>query len=124
SGQSIDQSSAGGWTDKYPLDYGLRSTFDMQFKLGNRLRLSGITGIEMQRMNAQTISYGMSADSTNPGGYNTITSTRSNQAVLSSTYSYFTQWTLQLPKGISVNAGIGISNMFVTLDDRLWANSN
>lgn len=124
SGQSIDQSSAGGWTDKHPLNAGFRSVFNTHFKLNDRMTLSGITGIEMQRENSQSISYGMSADSTNLEGYNIITNTRSNQALTSNTYSYFTQWTLNLPMGFSVNAGIGISNMKVKLEDRLWANNN
>lgn len=123
-GQEIDQSSAGGWTDKFPVNYGLRSVFDKKFSFSESLTLTGITGIEMQKMNAITIGYGMGADSTNLGGYNTITSTKSDQATTSSTYSYFTQWTLSLAKGFSVNAGVGVSNMGVKLEDRLWGISN
>lgn len=124
SAQSIDQSSAGGWTDKVPLNYGLRSVFEKQFSFSENVKLSGITGIEMQKMNALTIGYAMSADSTNPGGYNIITKTNSDQATTSSTYSYFTQWTLQLAKGFSINAGVRISNMSIKLEDRLWGLSN
>ncbi|MCB0515842.1 MAG: TonB-dependent receptor plug domain-containing protein [Chitinophagales bacterium] len=124
SGQNIDQSSAGGWTDKIPVNYGLRSTFDIHFPLNENITLSGIVGAELQKMNAQTIGYGMSADSTNLDGYNVITSTKSNQAVISSTSSYFTQWTLHLRKDLSINAGLGISNMSLSLEDRLWANNN
>ncbi|MEZ4900106.1 MAG: TonB-dependent receptor [Saprospiraceae bacterium] len=124
SGQSLDNSSAGGWTDKYPLNYGLRSVFNTNFELNNNLRLTGITGLELQKMNAQTIGYGMGADSTNPGGYNIITSLRSDQATTNSTASYFTQWTLHLPSDFRINAGIGISSMSIRLDDRLWALSN
>lgn len=124
SAQSIDQSSAGGWTDKLPLNYGMRSVFEKQFKLSESLLLSGITGIEMQRMNAITIGYAMGADSTDLAGYNIITKTNSDQATTSSTYSYFTQWTLQLPMDFSLTAGAGISNMHVKLEDRLWGLSN
>jgi iron complex outermembrane receptor protein len=124
SGQSIDQSSAGGWTDKLPLNYGLRSVFEKKFKLSENILLSGITGIEMQKMNALTIGYDMSADSTNLDGYNIITRIRSNQATTNATYSYFTQWTLQLSNGFSFNAGFGISNMRIKLEDRLWGLSN
>lgn len=124
SSQNLDNSSAGGWTDKLPLNYGLRSTFNHQFQLSDQVTLSGITGIELQKMNAQTIGYGMSADSTNLSGYNIITSTRSNQATTNSTYSYFTQWTLGLPRGFSINAGIGVSSQFIQLTDRLWAPAN
>lgn len=124
SAQSIDQSSAGGWTDKVPLNYGLRSIFEKQFNFSDNFKLSGITGIEMQKMNALTVGYAMSADSTDLAGYNIITKTNSDQATTSSTYSYFTQWTLQFPKGVSVNAGVGISNMSLKLEDRLWGLSN
>jgi len=124
SAQSLDNSSAGGWTDKSPVNVGLRSTFNANFNLTDKIKLSGITGIEMQKMTANSISYGMSADSTNLGGYNIITSTRSDQIISSATYSYFTQWTLKLPMGFSVNAGLGISNMSLNLQNRLWASAN
>lgn len=124
SSQSMDASSAGGWTDKTPLNYGFRSVFDKKFDLSAKFKLFGITGIEAQKMNAITASYGMSADSTNLEGYNIITSIRSNQATTSSTYSYFTQWTLSMPWKLSLTAGVGISNMTVKLEDRLWGLSN
>lgn len=124
SGQSLDNSSAGGWTDKYPLNYGLRSVFNSDFAINESLRLTGITGLELQKMNAQTIGYGMGADSTNLGGYNIITTLRSDQATTNSTSSYFTQWTLHLPADLKINAGIGISNMSIRLEDRLWGLSN
>ncbi len=124
SAQNMDNSSAGGWTDKSPLNYGLRSVYEMKFRLSEAIGLSGITGIELQKMNAQTIGYGMGADSTNLQGYNIITSTRSNQYTTSSTSSYFTQWTLDLPKKFSVTAGLGLSNMNVKLEDRLWGLNN
>lgn len=124
SAQSIDQSSAGGWTDKLPLNYGLRSVFEKQFKLSGKVSLSGTTGIEMQKMNALTVGYGMAADSTNLEGYNIINKTNSDQATTNSTYSYFTQWSLFLAKGFSINAGVGISNMKLKLEDRLWGWSN
>ncbi len=122
--QSIDQSSGGGWTDKYPLNYGLRSVFTTKFDLGKKIVLSGITGIEMQKMNAITLGYGMGVDSTNLSGYNTITSLRSNQATTNSTYHYFTQWTAIFPFGISATAGVGVSNQNLRLEDRLWGLSN
>ena len=123
-GQNMDNSSAGGWTDKIPVNYGFRTTFGNQFTLSPKASLSGITGIEMLKMNAQTIGYGMGADSTNLAGYNIITSTRSNQATTNANANYFTQWTLHLPQGFSLTAGIGISNMKLKLVDRLWAPAN
>lgn len=124
SAQSTDQSSAGGWTDKNPLNYGLRSVFNTIFSLGNNISLAGITGLELQKMNAITIGYTMGTDNTNPGGYNVITTVRSNQATINSTASYFTQWTMGLPKGLSITAGLGISSQSLQLDDRLWALTN
>ncbi len=124
SAQNMDNSSAGGWTDKSPLNYGLRSVFEKNFHLSGEINLSGITGIEAQKMSAQTVGYGMGADSTNLAGYNIITAIRSDQATTSSTYSYFTQWTLSLPMELSITAGVGVSGMKISLEDRLWGLSN
>ena len=54
---SSNVSSAGGWTDKLPLNYGVRSTFETRFDLTDKVSLSGITGVEAQRQNAQTLGY-------------------------------------------------------------------
>ncbi|MCO6499576.1 MAG: TonB-dependent receptor [Vicingus serpentipes] len=124
SSQNMDNSSAGGWSDKAPLNYGLRSTFDMDFNLSDGIKLSSITGIELQKMNTIANSYSMIPDSTNLNGYNIIGSLRSIAATSSATASYFTQWTLGLPKNFSITAGVGISNMTLSLQDRLWANTN
>jgi iron complex outermembrane receptor protein len=66
----------------------------------------------------------MVADSTNLGGYNIVGSLKGAAATSSSTSSYFTQWTLSLPRQISVTAGLGVSNMSLGITDRLWANAN
>ena len=124
SSQNMDNSSAGGWTDKAPLNYGFRSVFEKNFQLSENYNLSGITGIEAQKMNSQAVGYGMGSDSTNLGGYNVITNIRSIQATMSSTYSYFTQWTVSMPLQFSLTAGIGINNMKISLEDRLWGLSN
>jgi iron complex outermembrane receptor protein len=124
SAQSTDQSSAGGWTDKNPLNYGLRSVFNTTFMLADGVSLSGITGLELQKMKAITIGYAMGTDNTNTAGYNIITSVRSNQATTNGTSSYFTHWTLALPKGLSISAGLGINNQNLKLDDRLWGLTN
>lgn len=124
SAQNMDNSSAGGWNDKAPLNYGLRSVFEKNFQLSEKIKLSGITGIEAQKMNAQIAGYRMGADSTNLEGYNIITSIKSNQSTTSSTYSYFTQWTLSLPYQFSLTTGVGVSNMKISLEDRLWGLSN
>ncbi|MEQ9440105.1 MAG: TonB-dependent receptor [Cyclobacteriaceae bacterium] len=124
SSQSLDNSSAGGWTDKSPLSYGLRSTFDMYFDVSDQVSLSGITGLELQKTNALSNGFRMVADSTNLEGYNIIGDIRSIQSTSSTTASYFTQWTLGLPKDIHITAGLGYSNMVLRLQDRLWAASN
>ena len=58
-GFTSDASSAGGWTDKSTINYGIRSTFDTKFSLQNNISISGITGIETQQQNGQTIGYSM-----------------------------------------------------------------
>ncbi len=122
--QRMDNSSAGGWTDKTPLNYGFRSTFDMHFHLSEYADLTGVTGLEMQKTESQVNGYRMSTDSTNPVGYNVITDIRSLQITTSSTASYFTQWTLGLPGEFDITAGVGFSTMKISLADRLWAASN
>jgi iron complex outermembrane receptor protein len=124
SGISNNSSSAGGWTDKNPINYGLRSTLDMKFSLGAGASLSGIVGVESQRQFAQIVGYGMTADSTNLAGYNIIGGLRSNQAAVSGTTSSFTEWTLSLPHDISITAGIGVSTMNIALDDRNYVAAN
>ncbi|MBC7389882.1 MAG: TonB-dependent receptor [Opitutaceae bacterium] len=124
SGVSNDASSAGGWTDKKPLNYGLRSTINMNFKLGKRLGLSSITGVELQSQHAQIIGYSMVPDSSNLGNYNVIGAMKSNQATISSTSSVFTEWTLALPHEFSITAGVGVSNMSIELNDRFYVATN
>ena len=124
SSASNNSSSAGGWTDKTPLNYGLRSTLDLGFNLGSKFKLSGITGIEAQRQNAQTVGYTMVTDSFNPTGYNIIGPQRSNQSTVSSTWSVFTEWTLAMPYDILLTAGLGYSKMNIELNDRSYTATN
>ncbi len=124
SGASSNSSSAGGWSDKTPLNYGLRSTLDMKFSLGRGHQLTGITGIEAQAQNAQTIGYGMVKDSANLSGYKIIGAARSNQYTVSKTYSAFTEWTLSMPHDLSVTGGIGINTMSLELNDHLYNATN
>lgn len=123
-GLNSNVSSAGGWTDKQPINFGLRSTVDMRFALNEKFALSGIAGVEAQSQLATTIGYTMVVDSTDPLGYNIIGSLRSNQATRSRTASYFTEWTLTMPYDISVTAGIGMSVMDIELNDRVYVASN
>ncbi len=132
-GFNSNASSAGGWTDKGALNFGLRSTFDTKFSIGNHINLSGITGVETQRQNATTIGYGM----IDPLGAAHVWSygdpyfiigsytagnngTNSNVYTTTATTSVFTEWTLALPHDVSVTGGIGMSNMKITLDDRIY----
>ncbi len=123
-GVSNNASSAGGWTDKVSINYGLRSVFDTRFNLNGNVKLSGVTGIEAQKQNAQTIAYPMVVNAADPGGYNIIGAIRSNQTNVSGTYSLFTQWTLALPHDFSVTAGIGTSSMDLTLIDKFYVAAN
>lgn len=124
SGISNNVSSAGGWTDKYPINYGLRSTIDINAKLTEGVKLNGIIGIEAQRQNAQIMGYPMVVDSTNPTGINLIGTLRSNQYIISSTASLFTEWTLTLPHDLTLTAGIGSSNMDIDLRDKFYVAAN
>lgn len=124
SGMSNNSSSAGGWTDKAPFNFGLRSTFNFRFNLGDEITLSGITGVEAQRQYAQTLAYAMTTNNANPTGYNIIGNMRSNQTSINSTYSIFTQWTLALPHQYSITAGVGSSNMNIMLYDKLYLPAN
>jgi iron complex outermembrane receptor protein len=48
---------------------------------------------------------------------------RSNQATISKTRSYFTEWSLRLPSDISLTAGVGLSTMDLILNDRFYVPS-
>ena len=123
-GQTNNSSSAAGWTDKDPINYGLRSTFDTKFSLKEGFNLSGITGVETQHQNAQIIGYGMVKNPLDTTGYYIIGAPRSNQYTLTGTTSLFTEWSLAIPHDISFTAGIGLSNMSIQLNDRFYvANS-
>ena len=120
-------SSAGGWTDKLTTNAGIRSTVDTKFNLSKNFSLSGITGIEMQRQDAQTVGYSMKQAPNDPrttgtwtwgDPYWVVNTATSNVAAISKTSSYFTEWTLAMPFDISLTAGIGVSNMKIRLKDR------
>jgi iron complex outermembrane receptor protein len=123
SGATTNASSAGGWTDKIPVNYGLRSTFGFQTTAGSGT-LSSITGVETQRQQAQTIGYNMVANPTNPSAYWIIGAARSNQYTITGTTSLFTEWTLSLPKDLSITAGVGYSTMKIELNDRFYVATN
>jgi len=125
-----DASSAGGWTDKNTVNYGFRTTFDTKFSLGQNISLNGITGMEIQGQNAQTIGYSMKVNPNDPvpatytygvSPYYVINAITSNVSFLTQPTSFFTEWTVILPKDLSVSAGIGYSSQKIILDDRFRA---
>ncbi len=125
-GFTSNASSAGGWTDKNTINYGLRSVFNTNFVLSDGLTLSGITGIEMQRQDGQTMGYNMKQDPSDTSStwkygvnpYWIINAATSNVVTVTKTSSLFTEWTLGLPKELFITAGVGASNMGITLNDR------
>lgn len=122
-----DASSAGGWTDKNFGNYGIRSAFDTKFSTGKNVQLSGITGIETQAQNTNTVGYTMIKDPSDPNTvwapgapYWIIGASTSNLTSKTATTSLFTEWTVSFPKNLSVTAGIGWSNMKIGLDDKFF----
>lgn len=121
-------SSAGGWTDKASTNLGIRSTFDTRFQLTNNITLTGVTGVESQRQNAQTIGYTMVKDPRDPNPtwtwgnpyYWILGASTSNVYAATATTSLFTEWTLGLPNDLSITAGLGYNNMKIVLDDRFY----
>jgi iron complex outermembrane receptor protein len=124
SGIASNVSSAGGWTDKFPVNYGLRSTIDMNFSLSKNFSLSGLVGVELQKQHAQTIGYSMVVDSANRAGFNIVGPSNSNKYSVTSTSSIFTQWVLKMPYAISLTAGLGMSTMSIELEDRFYVAAN
>ncbi|RYY40816.1 MAG: TonB-dependent receptor [Chitinophagaceae bacterium] len=124
SGVMNDASSAGGWTDKVPVNYGLRSTFTTRFQVGKKSTLTGITGVESLNQRAQLIGYPMIADSANVAGYNRVGAIRSNVVTKTGNTSLFTEWTLTLPSDLSFTAGIGWSQQLIELNDRFFVAAN
>ncbi|MCW3105075.1 MAG: outer rane receptor protein [Bacteroidetes bacterium] len=125
SGVSNNASSAGGWTDKTPVNYGARTTFDLKFMQEKKFRLNGVLGAELQQQFAQVIGYGMVANpNPDPYAYNTIGAARSNIAYRTETSSAFTEWTLGMPMDFSLTAGIGVSNMLIVLNDRFYVSTS
>lgn len=120
SGVTNNSSSAAGWTDKNPINYGFRSTLDMKFPMEGGFSLSGITGIESQRQNAQIIGYNMVANPTDANAYWVIGTMRSNQSTQTGTTSLFTEWTLSMPHDVSITGGLGMSNMSIELNDKFF----
>jgi iron complex outermembrane receptor protein len=123
SGVNNNASSAGGWTDKLPVNFGLRSSFDTKFSLGENASLSGVTGVETQHQYTQVTGYPMLSNPIDPNGYNIIGVLRSNQAIITRTTSAFTEWTLQLPADLSLTAGVGTSSMEITLNDKFFVSN-
>ena len=119
-GRSANNSSAGGWNDSAPLNYGTRSVFNLNFDLGSEFSLSGEAGLEFQEQRSQNIGYRMVEDPSNPEGYNIIGEQKSNQFATSKSHLLFTEWVLNMPADFSFTAGVGKSSLFLDLEDRLY----
>lgn len=120
SGATMNSSSAAGWSENNPLNYGFRSTFQLNYDLSSDFILSGITGLEIQQQKSNPLGYNMVADSSNENGYNIIGSMKSNKVSRTANYSYFTEWVLAMRQGFSFTAGIGLNNVNIELDNRLY----
>ena len=119
-------SSAAGWTEKATGNYGVRSTIDAKFNLANNIELSGITGFESQRQDAHVVGYNMKQNPLDTAStwkylinpYWVLNATTSDVNTVSTTSSIFSEWTLSLPKDVSITGGLGSSNMRIVLNDR------
>ncbi|UKJ07480.1 TonB-dependent receptor [Solitalea lacus] len=116
-------SSAGGWTDKSPVNVGVRSAFDFNLNLLGR-NLNGTAGIEAQQQTYESIGYNMVTDNLNPNGYNIVGSMKSNMAITNKTYNVFTQWNLKLPMMFDFTAGLSLGTMDARLQDRFYNAAN
>lgn len=131
SGFRSDVSSAGGWTDKTAINYGLRSTFDVRLNLTKDLLLSGLTGIEMQQQDAQVLGYSMKQppNDTTTDGWNfskpywVVNAATSNTAFVTNPTVLFSQWSLHFPKDLTVTAGLSFNSQRIVLDDRFNAST-
>lgn len=119
-GVANDASSAAGWTDKLPVNWGLRTVFNTRFALGGHASLTGVSGVEAQQQRASMIVYNMVPDSStaDPANHYRIANERSNQMLRNGTASAFTEWTLGFGKDWSVTPGLGWSTMQIKLEDR------
>ena len=119
-GTSANNSSAGGWNDSAPLNYGTRSVFDLNFNLGDDFSLSGEAGLEFQEQRTQDIGYRMVENPADPNGYNIIGETKSNKFARSKSHLLFTEWMLDMPYDFSFTAGVGKSSLFIDIEDRMY----
>jgi iron complex outermembrane receptor protein len=128
-GFNSNVSSAGGWTDKNTINYGLRSSINTKIPITNEVSLGGVTGIEVQQQVAEVIGYNMKQNpfdsastwvyGVNP--YLVINANTSNVYSTTTNHHLFSEWTLSLPKDFSILGGIGVSNMHLNLNDRFNA---
>lgn len=129
-GFKSDAASAGGLTDKNSVNYGFRTSFDAKISVNDKVSLNGITGMEIQRQNAQTVGYSLKANPNdpNPGTYTYGVSpywvkdaNTSNVVFVTQPTSFFTEWTLGLAQDLSLSAGVGYSTQKISLEDRFRA---
>ncbi|HLO83180.1 MAG TPA: TonB-dependent receptor [Chitinophagaceae bacterium] len=125
-GFNSNAASAGGWTDKSTMNFGLRSVFSTKINLSGALVLNGLTGIETQKQLANVIGYSMKKNPSDTGSswvygqspYWVINTATSNFYTEAGTSSLFTEWTLAMPGDLSFTGGIGSSTQQLELNDR------
>lgn len=119
-----NSSSAAGWTDKNSVNFGLRSTIDMDYDFKGGFGLSTIVGTELQQQLAQTMGYSMVPDSTSKEGYNKIGAMKSNAAAKEGTWSFISEFTLRMPYDFALTFGAGVSSMNIHIDDRFYSSTS
>ncbi len=119
-----NSSSAGGWNDESPINYGLRTDFLVQLKWAEKYQLNGHTGLELQAMSKHALSYSMVEDSLFPNQDNIVSDLKSNQQINNLNKVWFSQWELKMPKGFAVEAGLSLSSLSINLQNRMYQNGN
>lgn len=127
-GVPSDVSSAGGWTDRVTVNYGIRSTFNTKFPIGQGFSLSGITGVENQNQRASTVGYNLKKNPNDTTASNhvwalgdpywVINAITSDNQTITKTTTVLSEWTLSMPRSFSLTTGLALSNMKVALNDR------
>lgn len=118
SGAQKTSSSAGGWNDSSPINYGVRLLAKKRFTLWNRT-LDVSLGGEAQEQRAQPISYRMVEDSTNIGGDRVLGPLRSNMVTRSAVANAFVQAEYAITPSTKVKTALGLAAQEHALENRI-----